>query len=267
MWLLFGIVALSTPPGILAQTLDTGTSAASVGDALRNAKQQRIVVFDFLNSDESLSQLGRSFADEFSRLLAESNPKFQVVDRRIILQLLEEYRLAPAIVHNSEVASWLATRLSSDSFVVGRVDSKGVSLQVALKAIRVKDGKKIADFAETLPLSDFAKSLAATWLSLDHSEEYPPKGDKSLLPKCISCPNPFFPAEALHSDPNGSLKLSVRIGEDGLPSEINVITNPPPGFVLTAIEKVQKWTFKPLIGADGKPKGTWTPIEITWRSY
>jgi hypothetical protein len=268
MAVLFGIALLASPAEILAQSLDTGTAPASIADALKNAKPQRIVVFDFLNSDGSLTQLGESFSDEFSRVLAESNPDLQVVDRRVIRELLQQNRVAPTIVHNTEAATWLASRLIADTFVIGKVDLKNDSLLISIEAIRVKDGKKIANFKESLPLSDFARSLAATSISWDHSKEFPnPKGDKSHMAKCIRCPNPSFSEEAISSTRSGSLKLSAWIGEDGLPSEINIISIPPPGFVQKSIETIQKWTFQPATDADGKPKGVWVPIEITWRIY
>ncbi len=265
---LLGIALFASPAGILAQTLDTGTAPASIADALKNAKQQRIVVFDFLNPDGSLSQLGVSFSDEFSKVLAESNPDLQVVDRRVIRELLQQHRVAPTIVHNTEAATWLASRLVADSFVTGTVDAKNGNLLISIEAIRLKDGKKIAKFKESLPLTDSARSLAANSISWDHSKEFPnPKGDKSHSAKCIRCPNPFFSDEAISATRSGSLKFSVWLGEDGLPSEINIISIPPPGFVEKSIETIQKWTFQPATDADGKPKGIWAPIEITWRSY
>lgn len=265
---LLGTALLASPAEILAQSLDTGTAPASIADALKNAKQQRIIVFDFLNSEGSLTQLGESFSDQFSSVLAESNPDLQVVDRRVIRQLLQQHRVAPTIVHNTEAATWLASSLIADSFVIGKVDSKQGSLLISIEAIRVRDGKKIANFKESLPLSDLARSLAANSISWDHSKEFPnPKDDKSLLPKCIRCLSPSFSPEALYSSRSGSLTLSVWVGEDGFPSDINIITNPPPGFVQKSIEAVQKWVFMPLTGSDGKPKGVWIPVEIKWRTY
>ena len=239
-----------------------------MAEALQKAKVHSVIVFDFIGPDKELNALGQDLADKFSATLQKSSSSLSVIDRADVKKLIETNRVAPDIVRDTEIAWWLATQLKVDAFVLGNLSVDGDKLEIKIGSVMTKDGKAVAAFSTSAPLSDGMKSLlaipVARVLATDTKELEAANG---ALPRCVHCPNPTFSEAAVDKHIAGTVVLSALIGLDGRAYHIEIIK--PVNYRLTekAIEAVQGWTFSPGKSADGKPVEVLTPIEETIKYY
>jgi Gram-negative bacterial TonB protein C-terminal len=59
--------------------------------------------------------------------------------------------------------------------------------------------------------------------------------------------NPIYPASAKASHTSGAVVMHALIGWDGRIHDLQVITNPGPDLVISAIYAVSTWTYKPFL--------------------
>lgn len=105
--------------------------------------------------------------------------------------------------------------------------------------------------------------------NLDPDADIPaldPSSHAHTAPFCIYCPNPSFSEAVLNSQHQGTVALKVVVGSDGKARDILVIQHSGAGFTLQAVQAVQKWSFKPGRGPDGKTIELRMIVEVSFRS-
>lgn len=92
-----------------------------------------------------------------------------------------------------------------------------------------------------------------------------PGADGVSYPMCVYCPDPHYTAKARASHLEGTVRLQVVVGTDGLAHDIQLVAGIGQGLDEQAINAVQMWRFRPARGSDGQPIATIVPIEVTFR--
>ena len=252
-----------------AQQADDPGLAPSMARALTKAKVTTVVVFDFMGSDEKLTQLGQDLADAFSNRLANSGGEFNVIDRPQVRAVIEKNRVAPDVIRDPEIAWWFARQLNADALIVGDLTPlNGDTLKIAIAAARVKDGKDIDSMSVRVSFTDEMKTLLSKSLSVDHMKDrIDPTTPKELVPKCVYCPRAEFSSAALDKKKEGIVLLIVQITQDGIAKDIEFVQGAQYGLTQKAIEAVQGWKFEPAQTTDGKPRAVWQQIQVTFHLY
>jgi TonB family protein len=259
----FLIFALVVPRQVKAQGL-----GPQMAEALQKAKIRSVLVFDFIGPKKELNALGQDLAEKFSATLQKSSSKITVVDRADVKKLIETNRVAPDIVRDTEIAWWLATQLKVDAFVLGKLSIDEDKLEIEIGAIATKDGKSVAEFSASTPISDGMKALLTIPVArvfATNTKEL--EAANGIVPKCLYCPNPKFSEAAVDKRVAGTVRLSVLIGLDGRARNIEIVNAVNYRLTEKAIEAIQSWTFAPGKSADGRPIEVLTPIEVAFKYY
>ena len=85
-------------------------------------------------------------------------------------------------------------------------------------------------------------------------------------PRLIYAPNPEYSDKARKMKVNGTVVLSLIVGTDGLPHDINVYKKLGYGLDEKAVKAVQKWKFQPAV-KDGQPFEKQIYVDTSFRLY
>jgi TonB family protein len=83
--------------------------------------------------------------------------------------------------------------------------------------------------------------------------------DCVVAPRRIYAPQPRFPRTELKKGRGGTVTVTLIVGTDGLPQNVNVNRSLSPAFDAAAVDAVKKWKFSPAT-YDGKPVKV--PVEV-----
>jgi hypothetical protein len=155
--LLLTLAAL--PVARAQQSPNLSALVAEVSKPIEVSKVKSVAKFDFYGPGTSVSELGRSMADQFSAGLAKSSSSVTVIERDAVKSAIESNRFAPGIIADSEIALWLAQRLHAESAVIGRLSQAEGGLQLTLDFFKSKNGKMLGSFRATIPLTEALKIL------------------------------------------------------------------------------------------------------------
>jgi TonB family protein len=249
-----------------AQLAQAQGLAPGVTEALTKAKVRNIAVFDFMGPGQRLNQLGRDLADEFSRELAKSGGKFQVIERSAVNGVIEANRVAPDVIRDPEIAWWFARQLNAEALLVGKLSpAEDNKLRIVIAAAKTKGGDEIANISVVIPFTDEMMTRLSKSLCEDHMKDtLDPHTPNEFFPKCIYCPRAEYPAPAMAHAEEGTVFLIVQVTEDGFAKDIEFVEGMPYGMTQKAIEAVKKWKFQPGRGPDGKPRPVWQKIQVTF---
>jgi TonB family protein len=79
-------------------------------------------------------------------------------------------------------------------------------------------------------------------------------------PRQVFTPEPEYPASARSAKKEGSVRLGLVVGIDGVPHDVRVVFSSDKDFDAVAIETVQRWRFRPAL-KNGEPVEA--PIEVS----
>ncbi len=103
-----------------------------------------IAVLDFPALNNSLTELGAYVSEEISTALASAlQGKGRVVERRQVLQILEEERLAVSGLTASQIAQ-VAKKLGADAVVIGSLTVLGSQVVVNARLVEVSTGAMLS---------------------------------------------------------------------------------------------------------------------------
>ena len=265
--LAFFLAVAAIPSARAQEQPDVHALASKVATALEQFNSKAIVVFAFPGPSTFVTPMGAQLADDLSDVLTQSSGKFKVIDRARVVRALGSNRVAPETAADPETAVWLAQGIGADVVLVGRLSREGGSIQLTLDCLQVSGGKYLQSFQAAFPLTD--KWNSELGANIDPDSEVPairgPGADSGAsLPHCTSCPAPQIPRDARDQAAGGTVTVEVVIGTDGKSRDIRVLKTPDHGLTVAALQAIQKWRFSPARGADGKPRETRMPIEVSF---
>jgi TonB family protein len=246
------------------ETLDT--LADELTEAIVDFKERSVIVFDFAGPDGIPSASEKSLADDFNVALTRASRGFVVLDRTRISESLQKKNLITVDLNNPHNAVEAAKEMKAQAYVWGSFAIGHDNFDLLVEAYGVQDGKKIAGFRATLPLTDSMKDAAEqrSRKSLESGLAQPGK-DGYTFPACVYCPQAQYTQLAEWHHFEGSLTLSMLVTADGRADNVVAIKALPYGLTDKAIETVRSWKFKPAQGSDGSPVAVRQSVEMTFR--
>jgi TonB family protein len=265
--LLTGFLALMyLSPQLMAQKAQIHGLAEQMSNVLLKSKQTKIVVLDFVGTEE-MDALGQELGNEFRDALVRESPKLsvegrsQTIDRLLKSDLVIENLRSPATV------SWLFGNTGIDAWVSGDMSTGIGGLKVTVQAYRVGAYFPMYTFESSIPLTDKLKSLIRE-RPKDEFPSLPRSGEKGFsYPACIYCLQPDYTADAVHHKLEGIVVLEVTINEEGQARDVRVKVGLPYGLTQQAVESVTKWRFRPARDSDGKPAAVRQTVEVTFHMF
>lgn len=243
------------PPGHTQATLES--LADEIAAAIADVKENPVIVFDFAGPDELTSASEKSLADDFSAAMARMNKEIVILDRAQITDVLQKKNLSLEDLEDPRDAQEVAKELKAKSYVWAAIVLGQDNFEMLVEALRVQDGKKIAGFQTTLPLTDQMKALGVA-----HA------GTQGVTyPACIYCPQAQYTRAAVQHHFEGTVLLSIVITADGHADDILALRALPYGLTESAIETVKSWRLKPGQTSDGTPMAVRQRVEITFHLY
>ncbi|MFZ0583574.1 MAG: energy transducer TonB [Candidatus Acidiferrales bacterium] len=254
------------PPGHTQATLES--LADEIAAAIADVKENPVIVFDFAGPDELTSASEKSLADDFSAAMARMNKEIVILDRAQITDVLQNKNLSLADLEDPRDAQEVAKELKAKSYVWAAIVLGQDNFEMLVEALRVQDGKKIAGFQTTLPLTDQMKALADTRVSKNLEPGVAHAGTQGVTyPACIYCPQAQYTRAAVQHHFEGTVLLSIVITADGHADDILALRALPYGLTESAIETVKSWRLKPGQTSDGTPMAVRQRVEITFHLY
>jgi TonB family protein len=96
------------------------------------------------------------------------------------------------------------------------------------------------------------------------SQQVAPKAIGTLPPVLISKHEPKYSPEALKAKLQGTIRLSLVVGMDGVPQDVKVLRGLGLGLDEKAVEAVQGWRFKPATRG-GEPVAVTAQVEVNFQ--
>lgn len=147
--LLFLLVVPSTPA--LAADLREGLDqmAAQLAKGAPEGKQFRVAVADFPDLQGVISDLGRFIANRITTRLVQ-NPKFSVIERQRLNQVLGELKFSISDLVDPNKAKQLGRMVGVEGLVVGAVSDLGNQVDIDARMIEIESNKMLLGATVTI---------------------------------------------------------------------------------------------------------------------
>jgi TonB family protein len=248
------------------QTLSSHTAAR-----VRKTQQTRIFIAGLQECHLEI-EICAAFESSLRDDLAKSIPGARFINRQSVINIIEGRGFLAMDAFVPEVLKDVAAQAGADILVTDALQWQHDGYDLTSQVFDAAQHKKLEEFR--------AKILRS---QPDTGEEFlvfkdPETGLSVLIPRgkpsrapvvqylvCEKCPDPIYTPEARAQRIQGRVLLLVTVGENGIADHIGVVDGLDGGLTEQAVEAVQRWRFKPALGADGKPVATRVPIDVTFR--
>jgi TonB family protein len=259
--------ALLITPRANAQQPEINVLAARVAEEFpKEDESKKVIVFDFIGPDKTVTALGQKIADDFSEALSKTSSSLIIINRSLIIEAFDNYPVPYQILEKPELELWLTKKLGANFMVPGKLQKEGEDLTLSVNIYKA-DGTPVKGFNVKLPLTEQMKSLMtiSAQIRSDEPTGNPPiDKERRSHPDCLYCPTARFSPDALSHHTQGTVILGVVIGIDGVAHDISVLKPLPNGLTENAIETVRSWKFRPAAGPDGIPTEQKTIIQVVF---
>jgi TolB-like protein len=119
-------------------------------------KPMTVAVLDFVNINGEVSVLGRYFAEASINHLVK-NPRFRVVERFQIEQIMAEQDFSSSDYVSEETASRLGRMLGAEAVVMGTLTKTGLHINVNMKFVDTNTGAILSTGKSRLSGSNYRK--------------------------------------------------------------------------------------------------------------
>jgi len=145
------MLLLLTGSSVFGQDVRTGVEqlASQIAQRAPEGKQLRVVVADFPDLQNVTSDLGRFIASRLTTRLAQS-PKFSVVERQRLNQVLGELRFSMSDLVDPTKAKQLGRMTGAEAIVVGTVSDLGNQVDLDARMIDVETNRMLLGATVTI---------------------------------------------------------------------------------------------------------------------
>jgi len=187
-----GLFATTFPIAASAADLKEGVEqlAAAVAKGVPEGKQLRVAVTDFADLQGITSDLGRYVAERMTTRLAQI-PKFRVIERRRLTQILGELRFGTTDLVDPAKAKQLGRLAGVDALVVGSVSDVGTIIELDARVIDIETADTLIAAVVAIAKDDTVKAM----LERGRQAAAEPSAPATPLP----APGAPSPAPAPHS--------------------------------------------------------------------
>lgn len=220
----------------------------------------KIVVTNFALPDGYTSHYGMQLADKLSTEMASQQPNCEVVERRLLQDLLRKDRI-PAKSIDAAVARSIASALKARFVVLGtttKTDGDLIQLSADLVDLADKDwnGYSVAvDLSAPkasdamLPSEPFGPLEPIT--SAGNGDNVFRAGvDGVSIPRCTYMPNPDYSEEARKLRVNGAITAEAVVTAEGRVENVRIVRGLPGGLNENAVAAIQTWLCEPAMRDD-----------------
>jgi len=143
-----------------AQDIRAGVEqlASQVAKAGPEGKQLRVAVTDFPNLQGVTCDLGRYFSERLTTRLAQ-NPRFLVVERRRLAQVLGELRFSMSDLVDPAKAKQLGRMAGVEAIVVGSVSDLGNQVDLDARMIEIETNRMLLGATTTISKDQVVQQL------------------------------------------------------------------------------------------------------------
>ena len=254
-----------------AQLPQTHPLSTEMAQAIGQAKQKSVLVFDFWGPDKKLNALGQYLAQNFSAELSNLPAPFSVLDRSKIIDGCAKHTFSSTALGDPATSVWLANDLGAKVAILGKLAIRDEQLMIEVTSYKTQDGKSIAGFKASLALTNDMRVLMDKIVPNIPPEQLAKASwsgkNGSTYPKCVYCPQAPYDQRAADRHLQGTVTLMTVVGADGKAHEMFVVKALPNGLTQSAVDTVRTWKFQPALGPDGQPVDVWQTIEVTFHLY
>ena len=269
------VLLLELAPLGFAQRDEMQKLAARAADRLQPAGKKRVVVADFAGPADSMTELGRVLAGDFSSALALASKDVDVLDPARLNDLLRARRQTPLSLRDPKVAAEMGAQFGAEAVITGQLEDVGATVSLNLKLLDVSAGAWLDTFSAALPKTEPVARLLAQQLyrlpppappgpHMVDGAYLPGRGGVGT-PKCLSCPSPPYSEKARKEKISGVVMLELVVTPEGRTKNIKVVRGVGYGLDEQAVNAVKDWTFVPADGPDGKPVPVRVNLEVTFK--
>ncbi len=123
--------------------------ATQLAESVPEGKQLRVAVTDFPDLQEVTSDLGRYVAERLTTRLSQ-NPKFWVIERRRLGQVLAELKFSMSDLVDPAKAKQLGRMVGVEAIVVGSISELGNVVDLDARVIEIETGKTLPGATVTI---------------------------------------------------------------------------------------------------------------------
>lgn len=247
-------VAHQRSPVTVSQASSLDSAAAQVAAFLLHHNRGQLIVFNFYNSDGSLSALGPALADKFSAALAREPHHPRVKARAELTRLVAREHFDPVVLTLQGLDGTLAQELGLKSYIQGVISPKSDSLEITVKARTESFLPALYVVRFSLPLTkEIAGPLSHTIASPPNPPFFDPDRKQISAPKCIHCPRARYTHRAMKHKTQGAVVLEAIITTGGRLSGIRVLKSLPDGLTESSLRAARAWKLLPAKGPGGQP--------------
>jgi TonB family protein len=218
------------------------------------------------------TQMCESLDLNIRALVAAAVPNVKFLGREDAVPLLESRKFLSIDSYDSSIVRPIVQALGVDAVVVENLVWKEAYYELVVKIIDVKTDQELHSYSiktfHTAADNDqrpifFRDSADGPFLMI-------PRGDPAPFPPisyvaCEKCPDPKYSQEARDKRIEGQVVFMATVSEQGLATQIALISSIDPGLAENAFQTLLTWRFKPAVGADGKAVAVRIPMQFTFR--
>lgn len=117
--------------------------AEKLAAGLKDAKQVKIGVLEFLDLQGRISQLGKFIAEDLTTALFEKG-KFSMVERGLLQQVMREHALVQTGIIDLSQAQEIGKMVGADAIIIGSLSDIGNEIKANSRLIDVREGTVLA---------------------------------------------------------------------------------------------------------------------------
>ncbi|HVS73840.1 MAG TPA: TonB family protein [Candidatus Acidoferrales bacterium] len=250
------------------QPSDLNTLVAPIAETISRSGKHKVCVLPLRGPDNKPAELGVWLAKQISTRLAASVSGLEIIDTSSWPIPPPDGSVAVYASEDSGVLKKLEKKAGVEIIVSGSYSSLKNALGISLYAHPFGKDKTISSIQGLLSLTAEMPAPPRETASDQTNEKIPRAGVGGVsIPRCIHCPDPYYP-EAEKSHPrNGTATLKFVIGVDGRAHQIQVVRATSPNFAAAAVNAAREFRFEPAKGPDGRYVQVFVNYELTFRLF
>jgi len=151
--ILLTIIFVCSPIIVLAD-LESGVKdlAKQISNNMKENNKKKVAIIEFSNLNDEVTQLGQFLSEELiTQLFIVAPGKFEVVERRQLLKVLNEQELGTSGLLDADAMGTVGKILGVDAIVTGSITDLGNDIKVNARLIAIDTAKIFAVATTTMP--------------------------------------------------------------------------------------------------------------------
>lgn len=179
---LLAAISLAFPSSLKAQAVDLRRAveelAGQLGERVEQGQTITIAVADFPDLSGNISNLGRFVAERLTTELSLQPDRFQVIERRRLVSVIEELKLSTSELVDPEHVREVGRMLGAEALVTGSLSNLGTVVDIDARVILIESLRVFPGARVSVSKDRVVEDLLAAGVSPSR----PIKGDRARGP-------------------------------------------------------------------------------------